>query len=105
MDAALLALMPRTLTVYSTAAPAADGADQFASTGVSYSARITKDPAVMMKVAGPVKDPSAVAWIASTTAISQGATIQLPDGTRPPIASVSQVDDEAGLYFVKVVFR
>lgn len=104
MEDSLVALMPRTVIVYSSATPSVYGVESFAASGTTYSARITKDPQVMLRVAGPVKDPVAVAWIDSTTAIGAGSRVRLPDGTSPRIASATTVDDDAGVHHVRIVF-
>jgi hypothetical protein len=103
-DSPLLDLMPDTVTVYAASTPRPDGSDGFSTSGTSYRARVTFDPATVARAAGPTDDVSAVAWIASTAVIARSAAITLPDGTSPPVKQVVRVDDGDGLHHVKVLF-
>lgn len=95
--------MADTITVFSSARPSADGADGFSTSGVTYPARVTFDPATVGKSAGPTDDISAVAWVAASTPISRGSSVLLADGSRPRVRQVIRYDDDDGLHHVKLL--
>lgn len=104
-DPALADLMADTVVIRLAARPGADGAS-LASTaaGSTRPARVTTDPKAIDRASGDVEGVNAIAWINSTGPIPASARITLPDGSVPPILSVSNIDDETGFHHAKVMF-
>lgn len=103
-DVPLEDLMADEVTVSVATTPGAYGESRHSTASATYTARVTFDPATIMRLAGETSDVSAVAWVASTTSFDRSAKITLPDGSTPPIKQVVRVDDGDGLHHVKVLF-
>ena len=91
-------LMPHTITV-----AALDGVDDYAeptySTDVaSYPARVVYKPTRTHSFQGEEVIASVSVTVASTTPITATDLVTLPDGSQPPLISVSQYPSPDGLH-------
>jgi len=96
-------LMPDTVGVYELVSRDEYG-DPTYGTRASYDARIVRKPTRVIDSAGDEVMAKGMVWIATTATIDPEDAIELPDGTRPPILSVSRFPDESGDHHIKVFF-
>lgn len=110
-DAELEALMTQTVVVSTgpTSRANLSGVASFSTSGSTYKARVVHKPEQVRVGADSVVEAKAVAWVASTTAISREHRVTIPsaDGSgteSPPVLAVEQYPDEDGRHHHKILF-
>ena len=101
-DACLEELMGDTITVATVTAGSASalyGVPSYTTSVTTLKAHYTKDHRETRDNQGNTVAQSGTVWLAgSTTTVEVTAKITLPDGTSPPIISVTHYSDGDGLY-------
>ena len=104
-DPAFLDLMPDSIVVYDGAPTrTVNGVESWAAVSAStYAARIVQQGSQVRRDDGSVREIRTVVWVApTTTVLSTGSMVELPDGTRPPIGGVETYTDESGYHHTKL---
>lgn len=102
-DRCLEELMGDTITIATVSAGSTGaslyGVPAYTTTAVTHKAHYTKDRRDTRDNQGNTVAQSGTVWLAgSTTTVALTAKITLPDGTSPPIISVTHYSDADGLY-------
>lgn len=103
---AFLSMMDSTIKVSTRNGHSNYGAATFATSTVSYRARIVEKPGFVRRPDGEDVSYHTVAWVRSTGSVSITATdrVTLPDGSTPPVVGVERYSDDDGPNHVKVLF-
>lgn len=91
----------------STEARSVFGVNTLSTESVEYAAHIVEVNGVNRRLTGLDGYCSSVAWLASTSTgnMNRGSIFTLPNGTHPPVQSLTYVHDEDGtVHHTKVVF-
>ena len=97
-------MMPHTVTVRTLASKSADGSPTYSTAASTYTARVVTAQRQIRDGSGNVKMAAFDVWIASTGSLSPQSRFTLPDGSSPPVLSLSSYPDEDGTHHTKVVF-
>lgn len=106
-DAALLDLMPSTLTVTRLSGVSTDGygIPTYSTSALSRRCRVTEKQTLVRTIEGTQEIAKTVVWCRSTSTFSPSDKITLPDGTVPPLLAVEEYRDESGsLHHHKLFF-
>lgn len=102
-ESAFLELMPITISVSTRTSHDNYGQPVYSATVRQFRARYTKQQNFSRDTNGEPVRVSGTLWIAcSTRDINESDRITLPDGTTPPIVSVTRQSDDDGVHHHKV---
>lgn len=105
IDPDLLELMPDSVTLYAYSSTDAYGNRTRSATGVPFQCRLMFKTQLMKDDKGrDVVSAGRAILYGDASGVTVESKIELPDGTTPPILSVSGVTDETGLNHHTVVF-
>ena len=105
-DADLYSLMTDRIVAYDSQ-PTRDqhGVETWTGNASTFMARVVTASDRIRRLDGHVTEIRTIAWVAPTTSeFSTGTSIQLPDGSRPPVEAVESFTDEDGFHHVKLHF-
>lgn len=104
IEAAFLAMMPSTVTIYAKTAMDAYGKMTFSGTGTAVRCRIQETGRVVRSPDGrDVYETGTIIFYGCPT-ITTDSKIVLPDGTSPLIISVTDHNDDVGANHITVSF-
>lgn len=96
-------LMPDTITVEPFLSRDSYGVPSY-SASTNYKSRVIQKPTRVLAANGEEVVAKGVIWVGASPGITAEDRITLPDGSTPPIISVSSIPDDSGDHHEKVFY-